>query len=164
MRFIQTEEAYARFCFLLSQPQAAQNIVPPPNVYFYLRLQSSRAKDSSDLKWISASIEPLPETNNQQPGTEQMQHYVYELPGRTSGLFKYSRAEQKESVRVHLGLHVERELSNVFISVRLWYSDWRGGIKKKTSQTEKEEERKEKRKQHGIWSLNADCMWRITFQ
>lgn len=106
MSLSQTEEAYASFCFQLLQPQAAQNIVPP-NVYFYLGLESSCAKDSSNLKWISASIEPLPETNNQQPGTEQMQHYVYELPERTSGLFKYSRAEQKESVRVYLGLHVD---------------------------------------------------------
>lgn len=108
MSFIQTEEACARLCLQPSQLQAAQNIVPP-SIYFYLRPQSSCAKDSSNLKWISASIEPLPQTNNQQPEMEQMQHYVYERPERTSGLFKYSRAEQKESVRVYLGLHAERE-------------------------------------------------------
>lgn len=108
MSFIQTEEACACLCLQPSQLQAAQNIVPP-NIYFYLRLQSSWAKDSSNLKWISASIEPLPQTNSQQPEMEQMQHYVYERPERTSGLFKYSRAEQKESVRVYLGLHAERE-------------------------------------------------------
>lgn len=59
---------------------------------------------------MDLSIDRAP-PRDQQPAArdEQIQHYVYELPERTSGLFKYSRAEQKESVRVYLGVHVERE-------------------------------------------------------
>lgn len=80
----------------------------------------------SDFKALTINIVQLdfstdkaPE-REQQLEAEQIQHYVYELPECTSSLVKYSRAEQKEGVRVYLGSHRETlvGLSNVFILVR----------------------------------------------
>lgn len=127
MRFIQEKHVLA-LCLLL-----ALNIVPP-NIYFYPGLQSSRAKDSSHLKWISASIKLFARTDGSTgPGNKCNFMFI-----RQACL---NIQEQRESVRVYLGLQREREretlfgLSNVFISVRRWYSDRRGGTKQKTLHT-----------------------------